>query len=393
MGGLRLGHIFGIELRLDLSLVVIFGLIVMSLGAGTLLAWHPDWSPALRWGVAVAAAVLFLASVVVHELSHALVARATGLRVRHITLFLFGGVASIEGEPRSPGAEAGMAIVGPITSVLLGVTFLLLGGWLARDVTATFTEPRLVMAHLGPAATLMAWLGPVNIIVGLFNMIPAFPLDGGRVLRAALWKATGDVRKATSWAAALGQLCGILLMLTGVAMAFGLWVPFLGTGLVGGMWLAFIGWFLTRAAGTSQKRQAVESLLERVPVRRLMHVVDSVPPGLTVERLVERLEAWDERAIPVTESGSLVGVVSVTDLSKVARSEWGHRQVRDIMTPSASLPSLAPDDPARDAFRSMTDRGVEQIPILEHGVVRGLIGQRDIRRYVELHASELAPSH
>ena len=184
-GSINLGRLFGIRISLDWSLAFIFVLVVFSLGAGVFPNWHPDWSPALVWLVASITAVLFFACVLVHELSHALVGRRLGMEVRSITLFLFGGVANIETEPQSAGNEALMAVVGPLTSIALGfVCLLLLRLFLPAQMG--MENAVTIFRGMGPIATLLAWLGPLNILIGVFNLIPAFPLDGGRLLRAAI---------------------------------------------------------------------------------------------------------------------------------------------------------------------------------------------------------------
>lgn len=284
--GVSIGRVFGIEIRLDPSLIIIFGLIVVSMAFGLLPAWHPEWTRALIWSVAAVAGVLFLASVLVHEFAHSLVAKAYGLPVERITLFVFGGAANVEEEPKKPGIEFVMAGVGPLTSIVLGLVSLLLAD-LFSDVPPG-ASPAMVVQALGPVATLFAWLGPVNILLGLFNLLPGFPLDGGRMFRAVLWKATGDVLKATRWAAASGTLLGWLFVGLGIAMALGLRVPLLGTGLLGGLWVALIGWFLSRLATWTYRRTVIEHTLGQVAVSELMvdHLL-SVPAHLTLREFAD----------------------------------------------------------------------------------------------------------
>src|SRR5688572_21416840 len=219
--GFRLGSVSGIELRIDWSLAIIFVLIVSMLGGGLFPAWHPEWSAAHSWATAFAAALLFFASVLVHELSHALTGRAHGIPVKRITLFVFGGMAQLEREPHEWRAELWMAIVGPLTSLVLGIAFLVGAESLMGDVQVDPTQPAALLAQLGTAPTLLLWLGQVNIVLALFNLVPAFPLDGGRVLRAALWGATGDLLKATRWASSLGQAFAWVLIAAGHAMILG----------------------------------------------------------------------------------------------------------------------------------------------------------------------------
>ena len=226
---------------------------------------HPDWSPLLIWGMAGFAAVLFLASILAHELSHALVGRANGVEVVGITLFIFGGMAHMRGEPRSPRAELLMAGVGPLTSLLIGVVATVWGSYLVAPGAIDAAEPLRAFQGASPFATVLLWLGPINIMLGLFNLIPGFPLDGGRVLRAALWAATRDFTKATRWAAGVGQAVGMLFIVAGVTMMLGAHIPFLGRGLVSGLWIAFIGWFLQSAAATSYSQVMISDVLGRRP--------------------------------------------------------------------------------------------------------------------------------
>src|SRR5690606_13431688 len=210
----------------------------VNLGVGLIPAWHPDWGAGLVWSVAVLAAVLFFASIALHELAHALVARRYGIPVRRITLFVFGGMAHMESEPPSPKSELLMAAVGPLVSLLVGVVATALGSVLASDAVSRDGDDPVALARaIGPAATLLLWLGPINVLLGLFNLVPGFPLDGGRVLRAILWWGTGDLVKATRWASGAGRVVAWTLMGFGVLQLFsGLWVQ--------GLWLLLIGWFL-----------------------------------------------------------------------------------------------------------------------------------------------------
>lgn len=242
--GLRLSKLFGFEVMLDFSLLLVFGLVLLNLALGLLPAWHPNWSGALQWLVAWCAAVLFFASILLHELSHALVARALGTPVSGITLFMFGGVAHLEREPARASTELWIAIVGPFTSLAIGVGSTLLGGWFAERSAAAFTEdPVALMRSLGPVATLLMWLGPLNIMLALFNLLPGFPLDGGHVLRALLWWKTGDLQKATRWAARTGLMFSWLMIVAGLLMAFGVNVPLLGVGVGSGLWMLVLGGF------------------------------------------------------------------------------------------------------------------------------------------------------
>jgi Zn-dependent protease/CBS domain-containing protein len=385
MGGLRLGKIFGVRVGVDWSLFIAVWLVTVGLASGTFPAWHPDWSPALRWGVALAAALLFFGSVLLHELSHVLVGRAFGLHARSITLFLFGGVANIEREPETPRAEFLIAVIGPLVSVGLGFLCLLTGAWLAGGPA---DDPEAVMRGLGPVATVLFWLGPVNIVIGMFNLLPGFPLDGGRVLRAILWRATGDLERATRWATGAGQAIGLVLVFAGICMVFGVRLPLFGTGLVAGLWLAFLGWFLAGAAAASYQQSRLTALLEGVTVRRLMRRdVAVVSPELPLSRFVdEHLMRSDQRGFPVVLGGQLVGLVCLEDVRKVGREAWAEVRVGEIMTPAAVLEVTGPDAEVTEAMRALGRRDVEQLPVVHDGQLLGVLRRRDIIRWLELQA-------
>ena len=385
--GWRIGRLFGITIYVDWSWLLIFLLVTWNLATGFAQA-HPNWGPGLTWSVAIVAALLFFASVLAHELAHSIVARAQDIPVDNITLFLFGGVANLQQEPRSPRAEFLMAIVGPITSVVIGVICLLAAGLFMRLPAGALASPGSAFAALDPLTTLLLWLGPINILLGIFNMLPGFPLDGGRVLRAVLWAATGNFRTATRWAARVGQAVAWLMIFTGIAMAFGVEVPFFGTGVVSGLWLAFIGWFLSSAARQSEQQVVIHDMLEGVPAARLMRSnVLAVPPMISVGQLVYRyVMGTDEQAFPVLEGDRLLGLVTLEDIRKVPREEWDTTMARDIMTPANQLAVVRPQDDAATALDKLMEHDVRQVPVIADGHLVGLVRRRDIMRWLQLQA-------
>lgn len=253
---IRIGRLFGIELRVDSSWLLIFSLVIWSL-TSLFGGWHPDWPYATRVVVAIVAALAFFASVLFHELAHCLVARAYDIPVRDITLHMFGGVSNIEREPPTARSEFFMAVVGPIASIALGIALMFGGAMVANIGAPDVGTPAQLVSRMGPITTLVMWLGPVNVTVGVFNLIPGFPLDGGRILRAILWKATGSLPKATRWSTMVGRLVGWTFIVMGAFMALGYAVPFFGRGLGGGIWLALIGFFLRNAAVQHQAGHAL----------------------------------------------------------------------------------------------------------------------------------------
>jgi Zn-dependent protease/predicted transcriptional regulator len=385
-GGIRMGRIFGIDIRIDWSWLFIFVLVTWNL-ATVFGQVHTDWGAGLTWGTAVVAALLFFASVLAHELAHSLVARAQGVPVRSITLFLFGGVSSIERDPSSARNEFVMAFVGPLTSIVIGLALLLIAGAGAGPITASITDPTQAIASLNPLTTLLMWLGSVNVFVGLFNLVPGFPLDGGRVVRSILWAVTDNLRNATRWASALGQLIAWLMILAGIAMVFGVQIPFFGTGL-GGLWLAFIGWFLNTASAQSYRQLVIHDILEGVAVSRMMRSdPPTVAPNASVSSLVhDYMMGRDDRAFPVMEDGTLVGLVTLEDVGHTSRETWETVKVREIMTPADRLVMVRPEEDAAKALEKLTERDVGQLPVMQDHQLLGLLRRRDVVNWLQLHS-------
>ncbi len=383
---LGLGRLMGIEIEVDWSLLIIFGLIAIMLARGVFPAWHPGWSATAIWGTALAAAALFLASILLHELSHALVGRLVGITIRKITLFVFGGMSHMENEPPSWRAELGMALAGPVTSLVLGFVFLLLASLAAGKVTLV-EDPREAISRLSPLATLLLWLGPVNIVLGIFNLVPGFPLDGGRALRALMWAATGDLTRATRWASLGGQGFAWLLISTGILMIFGVRLPFLGGGIVNGLWLALIGWFLNNAALASYRQLLVRESLEHVPVSRLMQTnLVTIPPDMTINRLLDDvLIQSGQRAFPVEQDGRLLGMVFLSDLHRLNRAQWKDTPVTRAMVQLSDLQTIEPGKDAVEALYILGNRGFNQLPVTERDVLLGLLRREDILTWLAWH--------
>jgi Zn-dependent protease/predicted transcriptional regulator len=392
----RIGRVFGIELRIDPSWLLIFALVSWSL-TSLFATWHPDWPMATSITVALISALLFFGSVLVHELAHSVIARRYGVPVRDITLHLFGGVANIEKEPPSPGAEFFIAVVGPIVSIGLGLAMVLATAAVVDLHPSDVDSAAHALSRLDPVSTALVWLGPVNITVGLFNVIPGFPLDGGRILRAIVWKLTGSLQRATVIASGVGQAVGWMFVAMGSAMVLGNSLPFFGRGLVSGLWLAMIGLFLRNAAILTVKRSTIDEALALVHVSDLMRTQGpAVPAHVPGRQLVDR---WfmhhDESVYPVMDDGVFAGVVSVEDVRKKTATTdergWDFLTVREVMTPRERLVTTTRDEDLAVAVRKLESSDVRQLPVLERGVLVGMLSERDITRWLDLRARVSRP--
>jgi CBS domain-containing protein len=262
----------------------------------------------------------------------------------------------------------------------------------AFSSSTTGADAAAMMASLSPTSTLLVWLGPVNIVVGLFNLIPGFPLDGGRILRALLWKSTGNLRKATRWSTSVGRAVGVAFIATGGVMALGLHVPFFGTGLGSGIWLAMIGLFLRGAATQHQAGSDVADALAGIPVGELMRTNGTtVPANASIRELVERwFVRGDEGVLPVFHLESFVGIVAMDDVARIPREQWEDRAVREVMIAAKEVTTLTAAEPAFEALRKMATAGVSGLPVLdEEGALVGMLYERDVARWVAVQAPAL----
>jgi Zn-dependent protease len=388
--GIKLGRIGGVRITLDWSLLLIFAFVTLSLGSGVFPFWHPDWSPALTWAVALAATLLLFASLMLHVLAHSVVARKFSVPVRSTTVFLFGGMAHLDDDPKSPSSEVLIATAGPVSSLLIGLGFLFLGN-VSMPPPEAFNDPLEMMAAIDPLRTLLLWLGPINIFIGIFNLFPAFPLDGGRIVRALLWGATRDLRKSTRWAARTGKVLAWILLLLGIAMAFGVWLPVIGGGPIQGLWMLFIGWFLYVAASTSYRMVAIRDLLQGVTVGRLMR--RQLPPMISraapITVLVDQYLATGEPLFIVGDSLSEVtGLVRAQDVKRIDRAEWTNTPVGQLVTPLAALPHVPPEMEAFRALKDLARHDLEAMVIVDKGEVVGILRRDDVGRWLEFQSHD-----
>lgn len=364
---IKLGRIFGIEIGLHYSWLLIALLIAFSL-AGHFGAEHPGWEPPLIWGMALVTAVLFFGAIVAHELSHALVAIRRGLPVRSIVLFALGGVAQLEKDAEDARTEFWVAIVGPITSALIGFFCLGLAGVLGWTL---MTEPTT------PLMSMLVWLGYINIGLAVFNMVPGFPMDGGRVLRAVIWWITGNAGRATRAAARTGQAIAFALILFGLLRFFG------GAG-IGGLWLVFIGWFLLSAAQASYAQLELQEGLRGVRVGDLMVRDCAMVDGNTnLQTFVENyLLRTGQRCFLIAEQGAVAGLITPHEIKGIERARWPFTVVYEVMRPLDQLRTVQPDTPVIEALTIIGREDMNQLPVVSNGRLEGMISRDQILRYL-----------
>jgi Zn-dependent protease/predicted transcriptional regulator len=369
---IKLGRVFGVELGLHYSWFVIALLITFSLAAH----FHEvnrNWSDAVIWASAILTGVLFFAGLFAHELSHALVAKARGLPIHKITLFLLGGMAQIEKEPADAKTEFWMGIAGPIASGVIGAVLLAIAaalGWRLHTEPAT------------PGIAILVWLGYINLALGAFNMIPGFPLDGGRVLRAIIWWINGNADRATRIATAVGQIVAMLFIFYGIQQFF-------RQNVVGGIWIAFIGWFLLQAASASRLQLQAKNLLAGLYVRDVMSQECSQVEGATsLQQFVdEELLRSGRRCFVVLDHGRVAGLITPNDVGRVERARWDEVRVLDAMRPLSQIHSVTPDTPAMQAIEMMAGQDVNQLPVMSDGHLDGIVSRAHILQVLQSRAT------
>jgi Zn-dependent protease/CBS domain-containing protein len=362
---LAFGRIAGIAVGVHYTWFFVAALLAWSLARGYFPASHPGWAAGTYWVAGVVAALALFGSVLVHELGHSLVALRRGIPVRSITLFLFGGVATLQEEAETPRDEFLIAAAGPATSFLVAGAF-----WAGR-----------AFLPVGEAAgAVMGYLAMANTLLGGFNLLPGFPLDGGRVLRSLIWWRGGSLRHATHLAAGAGQAIGFFLIVWGLILL-------LGGAVLNGLWIAVMGWFLAAAAEQSRRAYDLRASLRGLRVADVMAAgPPTLPPALSVDEFVhEHVVRRGHRALPVVSHGRLLGLVSITDAQRVPRGAWGDTPVEEIMT-RAPLHTVAPTTALDQALRLLTEHSLNQLPVVDHGPLGerlvGMIGRADVLRVI-----------
>jgi Zn-dependent protease/CBS domain-containing protein len=360
----RLARIAGIDVGIHYTWLFAFALIAWSLAAGFFPTTTPGLTTTTYRLLGISAALGLFVSVLIHEFSHSFMALALGLRVRSITLFIFGGVSSIAGEAQRSLDEFLIAVVGPLSSLVLAAVF-----WAARQVAGVDGTP--LGAFLG-------YLAFINLMLALFNLVPGFPLDGGRVLRSIVWATTGSLRRATQIASYVGQGFGFVLIFWGVSRIF-------GGDVFGGSWTAFIGWFLNSAAESERQQHALTEDLRGVRVSQVMNPEPALAePTMTVQDFVfDHVMRRAERALLVVEAGELLGIVTITDAKQVPQELWAATPVRRIMT-TVLIKTIPAEADLADALKLMVEGTLNQVPVIEEGRTVGLLARADVLRYLQL---------
>jgi Zn-dependent protease len=368
---IRLGKLFGIEIGLHYSWFLIALLITMSVAA-QFQASHAEWGSRVIWALAILTALLFFVTLLAHEMSHALVARSRGLTTKAITLFALGGLAQIEKEPEDAKTEFLVGIAGPLSSAVIGVVSLGIAwalGWHVLTTPAT------------PIRAMFVWLGYINLSLAAFNMIPGYPLDGGRILRSILWLTSRDALKATFRAATVGKIIALLFIAFGIFQFFG------GAGF-GGLWIAFIGWFLLQAATASASSVALTTGLKGVRVSDVM-TADCVTldGNMNVEQFVEGyMLRSGKRCFVVAQNGEVAGLVTAHEIKELERPRWPYTTLSDIMRPLDQLHTVAPATPVMEALETMGRDDVNQLPVVSGSHLDGIITRANVLQFLQTRA-------
>jgi Zn-dependent protease/CBS domain-containing protein len=373
-GGISIGRIFGISIRLHYSWFIIFALFTWAFAvayfpSGQIWGGHAyvfDTPAAIILGIITS--ILFFGSVLAHEIMHSVVSIKQGIPVQAITLFILGGVSQITEEPKKPVDEFRMAFAGPLTSIVLGLVF-----WGISLITYAPDYVRV------PAY----YLGFFNLFLGVFNLIPGFPLDGGRVLRSLIWWNGQDLKKATRIASRIGQVTGYLFVFVGILGIFNT-LPVIG--LFNGLWLIFIGWFLISAASSSYQQMVLQEILKGHTASEIMTMdCNPVPPGISVDRLVsENVLAQSKRCFTVVSDDKVEGLVTLHNIQGVPKDEWKTRSVREIMTPLDKVKTIAPGTDLNDVFKIIAENNINQVPVIKDGKIVGMITRENIVNFINV---------
>lgn len=364
---ISLFKLFGFSVSIDASWLIILFLVVWLLAKELFPNYYPEFTALTYWMMGLAGAIGLFISIIIHEFSHSLVARIYGLEIRGITLFIFGGVAEMKGEPSSPKAEFFMAIAGPIASLILSILFGIL-----YQIGDMLELPAPVLGILG-------YLSGINMLLVLFNMVPAFPTDGGRILRSALWWLKGDIY----WATRLASRISLLFAMTIIFIGF---INLLGGNFIGGLWWILIGYFIFNAAGASYQHLLMERSFEGKRVRDFMNPNPvTVPSSITLQEFVDKyVYHYHYKMFPVVDGSRVAGVITTQAVKTVPHEEWHHLQVGELMQPQSTDNSIGPDTPIKEALNKMNKSGLSRLLVYQHGTMVGIVTLKDLLEFLTL---------
>ncbi|HQW51516.1 MAG TPA: site-2 protease family protein [Tepidiformaceae bacterium] len=367
----RVARIFGIDIEIHPSWFLILAFVAYSLSEGFFPDGYENWSTGVYWAVGVTSALLLFLTVLIHELAHALVAKRRGLDVPRITLFIFGGVSHLGRQPSSAGEEFQIAAAGPATSLVIAI--------------ATGLGALLLRGTNEQVEAVLFYLAFVNAALAVFNILPGFPLDGGRVLRSIAWKKTGSFRRATRVASGVGEVFGYGLLAVGFFLL-------LGGLLFDGLWLMFIGWFLLGAARGEAANLQLEGVLKGLSAREVMRAdFPSVVPGSPLQSIVDDIMVGQgERAVMVANGGAVLGILTVSDVRAIPRDEWRGTPAQTAMTPRDRIVTVIATTPAVEVLVLLGEKRLNQVPVLDDGRMIGMITRREILERLQL-AETLTP--
>ncbi|OGQ59602.1 MAG: hypothetical protein A3J24_06615 [Deltaproteobacteria bacterium RIFCSPLOWO2_02_FULL_53_8] len=365
--GLRVGSIFGIKITIDYTWFIVLVFFAWSLAFGYFPAKYPDFDKAAYMFMGLVSAVLLFACVLIHEISHSYVSNALGVRVSEITLFIFGGVAHLSEEPQDPVTELKIALAGPLASVVLAAVF-----WFAAGIANGVVNPLIT--------AILSYLSMINVVLVVFNMIPGFPLDGGRVLRALWWLKSGNLARATAIASGVGRGFAYLLILLGALQVL--------RGNISGLWSIFIGVFLKQAAGSSYEQLIIKQALEGVKVRDLMSKdIVTIDEGVSVADAVDGYFLKHHyTSFPVVSFGRPTGLLFFASIRGLQKEEWPIKRVAEVMTRLEPADMLGPESAAIDALVRMFNKGAGRLIVVESGRLVGVVSRRDIMKLMEFKA-------
>lgn len=368
-GTISLGRIYGIEIEINASWLVVFALITYSLATSNFPQNYPKWPVVFMWSFAGLIAVMLLVSILLHELCHSLVSKRLGINVKRITLFIFGGMAEIEKEPDRPAKEFKIALAGPAMSLFLFFLF-----WLSAMLSTILGIPEYIIVFF-------SYIAGINLTLAIFNLIPAFPMDGGRVLRALIWQITHNLQKATKITTGIGRIFGYLLSLIGILyIVYGVFLN--------GIWLVFIGFFIGQSAKSSYQSLMITDLLGKTSVRKFMtEEVVSVDEQLSIKELVELyFLKYKFVMFPVKRQDEIVGIVNISSIQDLSPDSWKSITVKEVMLPLTDDMIALPEETVADVLNKLFGNEAGRVLVMEQNRLIGIVTRTDVLNYLRIHS-------